>query len=245
MSVAKGLNVALFGLILLSASACQGVVIDDPNATLQADMIAYATEAASMQDDMLAAQSAAEATLIVEQTRAAEYLTYNQYLLVTVRAGETPQPQRRVVDVDPRVGGYIDPDEMDDRTDMNDMNAPAEGSSTRLVDITTAPAIREATDGCRTRVQTTFTPTSERIYATAIARDLRAGTDINVIWQHEGLAVLEQQWTADVNASSLCLWFYVEPSDINFDPGAWEVTFQVNGVAATPSASFRITPNDA
>lgn len=119
--------------------------------------------------------------------------------------------------------------------------ATAEAASgTQFTEIAVSLSVRDA-DGCADGATTSIPAAAARIYATARAFNIRAGTLMGADWLRDGQVVYQSSpWTVESDQNDFCLWFYIEPSDVEFTPGAWSVRLYADGQALEPAASFAI-----
>jgi hypothetical protein len=119
--------------------------------------------------------------------------------------------------------------------------ATAEAASgTQFTEMAVSLSVRDA-DGCADGATTSVPQTVARIYATARAFNIRAGTLMGADWLRDGQVVYQSSpWTVESDQADFCLWFYIEPSDVAFTPGAWSVRLYADGQALEPAASFAI-----
>jgi hypothetical protein len=114
------------------------------------------------------------------------------------------------------------------------------GTGTQFTEIAVSLNVRED-DGCVDGPTTSIPAGSTRIYATARAFNIRAGTLMGADWLREGQVVYQSStWTVESDDDDFCLWFYIEPADVEFTPGAWAVRLYADGQALEPLASFTI-----
>jgi hypothetical protein len=118
--------------------------------------------------------------------------------------------------------------------------SPGADTGTHFTDIAVSLSVRDD-DGCADGATTTIPSSATRIYATARAFNIRAGTLMGADWLRDGQVVYQSSpWTVEGDDDDFCLWFYIEPVDIEFTPGAWAVRLYANGQALEPLASFTI-----
>lgn len=125
---------------------------------------------------------------------------------------------------------------------------PGAGSATPVPDqpnqltaVGPALAVRDA-DGCAVALQTSIPASSPRIYATTRILNAAAGTSIQAAWSSQGQVVFSNNpYTIPEDDPDFCVWFYIEPADVNFAPGDWSLQFLVNGQPGGASAAFTLT----
>lgn len=182
-------------------------------------------------------------TAVAAGTYVAERESINSQLVQTLRA--VVPPTQQIVSqsglVTPGMNATVSPMEMAALT-------PAAGAlmaenatiGTQFVDVATALSVRD-NDGCAAAPVSSFPAGVTRIYATARALNIRAGTRMSADWLYNGTLVYQSSaWTVSVDDDDFCLWFYVEPDDFAFSAGSWSVQLYANGVAIQPPAVFTI-----
>jgi hypothetical protein len=92
----------------------------------------------------------------------------------------------------------------------------------------TTTVVRES-DGCVEQTQTRFPIDTPRIYATVHAFNIESGVQMSVAWYYEGTEVLRENWVVPQSSADLCIWFYLEPSTVEFRPGVWSVQLFADG----------------
>lgn len=230
--------IVCFIIIAVTAAACQMLPSDSPAATIEFEMTRYVTEAAEISIDSLAQQTASAATIDAAATESGFYHDYNNLLIVTVRAGDVPTPQLEVVSGPQPMVENPDAEGDTDSYQQGEANEETITGEVMISQVATAAGVRSS-DGCATGRQSSFNTSTERIYLTAVATNLQAGTRFDLSWQYDGSTVHQSSWTADQNQSSLCIWFFIDPSDAPFSAGSWSASLSVNGAAAG-TADFMI-----
>lgn len=197
-------------LVILLLSACQ--VLDPPNtaATLQAEGRGYIETATAVQDTAHLQQTQVMATAQAASTRVADTQRINQQLLATVRAGDL---------VDPNAAA---------RNSVVATAVGIESGQRWFVKTGTTTVVRES-DGCVEQTQTRFPIDTPRIYATVHAFNIESGVQMSVAWYYEGTEVLRENWVVPQSSADLCIWFYLEPSTVEFRPGVWSVQLFADG----------------
>lgn len=223
-------------IILAAASACQMLPGDNPAATIEYEMTRYVTEAAEIGSSSLAEQTRSAATIQAAATESGFYVDYNNLLLVTVRAGDMPTPELQVASGPQPL---MVEGEATDEAGMSDGYGQAMTGEVSVSQVATAGGVRSS-DGCASGSQSSFRSDDERIYFTFVASNLQAGTRFDVSWQYQGSTVHQTSWSASQNQVSLCIWFYIDPSDVPFTPGNWSAALSVNGSSAG-TANFTIS----
>lgn len=231
----------LAGVLALAAVGCSGMDGNSGvnNETLQAELTQYADEATRLADAGLGQRTQIAETAVAAQTYVARVDGINVQLALTLRVA-VPPTQQIVADTGPVTPGMIAPleDPMEGFTDGT--LAPISNGNTQYTEIGTALAIREQTDGCAADRTTQFSLNASRIYATARALNIAAGTSVYVEWQYGGTRVAQSTVYVITNDDpDFCLWFYLEPTDAPFSAGQWAAQFFANG-APVGSATFTL-----
>jgi len=194
-------------------------------------------QAAQIQGTAVAETAAAAGTYVAERE------SINSQLVQTLRA--VVPPTQRIVSqsglVTPGMNATVSPLEMAPMmAEPNLGTAVGTIGETRFVDVATAVSVRD-NDGCASAPVSRFSAGVTRIYATARALNIRAGTRMSADWLYNGALVYQSEpWTVSADDDDFCLWFYVEPDDFAFSPGSWSVQLYANGVAIQPPAVFTI-----
>jgi hypothetical protein len=206
-----------FVLLLLLLSGCQ--VFNRPNmpATLQAQNAGYISEATVIAQQLSDKRAGVQATAQAAQATIDYTSNINQQLLATVHAVIPPTPQMEVAAV----------------------STNAMASPTQFVDVGVAPGVRQS-DGCATRLQTSFPADVPEIYVTARAVSVPANTQMTVEWKFSGHVLHQESWTVPNNESNFCLWFNLTAAMTPLSQGQWSVQLFVNGEAINPEVNFTI-----
>jgi hypothetical protein len=108
-----------------------------------------------------------------------------------------------------------------------------------FVQATTTTAVNDD-DGCAEDSVSTFEATEDQIYMVTVARNVQPGTTFSTRWAAQGQASFETvSWTPNEFFEEICIWFFIQPSDLDFQLGNWTVELVVNGLAAI-SRTFQI-----
>lgn len=215
MKIFIALVVAIFLI-----GGCQVFRPADVPATLQAQNAAHVAEATTIAQAQITEAAQVLATVQADETHVARQEGINQVLVLTVRAGDLATVERGVGNA------------------PGAATTPGTGA-TQFVEIQTAASVRES-DGCADGIQTQFPPDTPQIYLTARALNIRAGTRLNVEWRFEGEIAWQENWTVPVDSGDFCLWFYIDPTTVNFSPGNWSVQLFADGIVAGTPAAFSI-----
>lgn len=233
------MSLVLVVFTFLGAS-CQALGGSNPSATLEANTNSFIASATALEITASANSTQLMATAQPLQTQIGQINTVNQHLLATVIAGTSPTPRVIVGSADPSGNGTTTTNNVG-QTDQTQTGTTGggDGSATQFAQVATAFSIQES-NGCASQLQSEFSIDTSRIYLTAYATNLVAGTLIIAEWDFNGTAVVNTSWTVDQNYADLCIWFFISPEDITFSPGNWAARLVVNTVAIEPAASFTI-----
>ena len=97
-------------------------------------------------------------------------------------------------------------------------------------------------DDCIAAPLLTLAANVAAIYTSARAENLPAGAQLRTIWYAAGEERASLTYTPDFAIEDSCVWFFIDPSDTPFVPGAWEVRWELADLPY-PSQSFTITTN--
>lgn len=217
-----GQRILLIFIVLIFSVGCQALAVEDVPGTMSFELTAYATEAAGIRLNSQTERTQVAATVAVAETQSANYSLYNNVLVATVRADQIPTPSERLAFTD---GGVM-------AIDMFDLS----DGQMRFLQVGTAGYVRPE-DRCFETHQTFFrTSSTNRIYMTALALNLQAGTNLRVDWFYEGSRVHTSAWSAPSFTEGMCIAIELSPANAPFLPGNWSATLFVNGNAIDPSA---------
>ena len=111
--------------------------------------------------------------------------------------------------------------------------------SATFVQATTATTVSNDT-GCAQDSVTNFETTEDQIFMVTVARNVEPGTTFYTRWLRQGGTSFETvSWTPEEFFEEVCIWFYIEPSDLTFQAGSWSVELVVNELAAV-TRNFQI-----
>jgi hypothetical protein len=205
--------------LLFGLSACQAFTRPDTPATLRAENDGYIVEATSIAQTAQAESVNLQATVMAAEATLTLMDNIQQQLMATARAAIPPTPQI--------AGGG---------------NFATGGTSTdslQFVDVGTASSVRDS-DGCADGLQSQFEPDSGRIYVTARALNMRAGTLMGVEWHYQGQIAHKENFVVPIDDDDYCLWFNIDPSTVSFSPGGWTVRLYANDSPIEPDVAFSI-----
>lgn len=208
----------------LFATSCAVLSQADTPATLAAENAALATEIAVL--DAASTLESAEAGVRIAElaTGAAHVNGVNAQLVGTLQLVVTPTPRLEGSAFDPSVPP--NPDDVNQRLYVNT------GVSTEI----------RSSDGCVVNPRDQFSPFEQRLYATFVAFNLKAGTLFRIEWWWTTTQQLmfSDSWTADSDYGELCVWFYVTQDDVVFQPGSWQARLFVDDAQMTSPQRFEI-----
>jgi hypothetical protein len=210
----------VFGLALL-LSACQVFSTSNPQAELQDEISGYVQEATQIAGTLRANERQIGATVEAASTQISAVSNANTMLLATVRSGETPVPGVQASTGLAQGGGELTPGQR---------YFVRTGVSTRVRD----------SDGCVENPVVTFPEGVQRIYATVIAYNITANTPLAAEWSQDGSVVVTQSYNIPRTADEICLWFYIDPTDIPLSAGQWAVQLFAEGWPLEGPMAFTI-----
>jgi hypothetical protein len=118
-----------------------------------------------------------------------------------------------------------------------DPNAP------RLINTSISSAVGD--DDCATASASEFAVTTPKLYAVGTAVNFPAGFTVTFTWLRGGKVLLTDAFTWQNPVNGLCVWYFVTPSDFEFLPGTYSVTFESNGAAVASPIAFVLTDLNA
>jgi hypothetical protein len=211
------------GLMLASALVgCQAFNRVDAYGTAQAQSASFDAEIAAMTEVATVEGGAAVATIAAEETAIAGVNGINQQFIATLALIVTPTPQ---IFAD---AASIDP------------TLQAEFEGRRLFIKTGVSTEINPDDGCVVNPRSSFSENETRLYGTLRALNVEAGVQMRAEWRRDGALVWEDAWTVDQNYADICIWFFVENTDIEFTPGAWSVEFFADGFSLEGATAFTL-----
>jgi len=153
-------------------------------------------------------------------------------------AGSSPTPRVVVGNADASTTGMVS--ETGAVTDGSVQPVVDGGGVAQFSQISTSASVRQS-DGCADGIQNQFSLDTNRIYITAVATNLSAGTVMSAEWILNGtVMVTNSSWTVDQNYPSICIWFFITQDDTVFTPGDWSARLLVNNVPVEPASAFTI-----
>lgn len=234
----------------LILSGCGVLSGADQQGTLSAELTQFQGEATTIAQTLQARNTEVASTVAWARTSVFQLDGVNQQLAVTMRAA-IPATQQ-IVSADgpvtpgmnaPLPGEWTPTPLPGAAINTPDPNAtvPA-GGANQVTAVGPALAVRDS-DGCAAGVQTAIPASVSRIYATTRILNATAGTSVQAAWSNEGSVVFSNNpYTVPADDADFCVWFYIEPTDVNFAPGAWSLQFLINGSPAGSAATFTLTP---
>lgn len=204
-------------------TACQVVPADNSMVTLESEMTAFATQAASLRDNALVRRTDAAATVVFAETRAADFNHYNNILLATVRAVVPPTPELQEIVMEEGVGSGTSLDMMD-----------TSDGTMRFAQVGIADYVRPD-DRCFEEHRNLFTAGNvNRLYLVAVAVNMEQGTELMVRWLRAGSEVHRSNWVAPSSSTGLCIAIELTSSQVDFAAGNWSAILYVNGSEYDP-----------
>jgi len=207
------------------------------DALYQQTLVFVETQAATL----VALQSTADAAAIMS-TQIVRLGAQNRSMQSTIDAafaGVSPQQTLIPQPAAPQPGQTLQPN-VGSTPLFPENNPPTPTSQTAsFVQATTATAVSDD-DGCAENEVSTFETTEDQIYMVTVARNVQPGTTFFTRWTPQGQGSFETvSWTPNEFFDEVCIWFFIQPSDLIFQPGNWTVELVVNGLAAV-SRTFQI-----
>lgn len=192
-------------------------------ATFQAESRMYVAEATAIAQTAQVDTRRVVVTAQAAETKIAEIQSVNLVLLATVRAGDPVQ-------------GVV----------ADTVATPVGLDPTRrwFVKTGTSERVRES-DGCVVDPHISFSVDARQIYATVRAFNIQSGTLMSAQWYYEGNEVWRDSWTVPQNAADLCIWFDIQPSYVEFQPGNWSVRLFADGFQLEDPMAFALIAPDA
>lgn len=228
---------SLLCAVMLGAAGCAGLSggTGANNETLQAELTDYADEATRLADVGLEQRTQIAVTAAAAETYVGRVDGINVQLALTLRAA-VPPTRQIVANSGPVTPGMIAPPEGQAMSSTDSTLVPFTEGNTQYTDVATALAIRES-DGCAADRTSQFSTGVSRVYATARALNIAAGTAVYVEWQYAGARVAQSTvYTIASDDADFCLWFYLEPTDAPFSVGEWAAQFFADGAPAGTAA---------
>lgn len=214
----------LIGLSLaLLLSGCGGPLIQDANATLEAENQGIVAEATAIRAAAAADQTRVIATAQAVETRAFEINALNRGLLSTVRA--VVPPTQAIIAANPVSTGA----------------APAPpGGERSFIQTGIGTAVRDE-DGCIERPAIEFPSSTPRLYSTMKAFNITEDTALSIQWTRNNEVVWQEAMNASFSAAEICVWFDITSDAVPFTPGDWAATWFANGEPIQTPMNFTIT----
>jgi hypothetical protein len=85
-----------------------------------------------------------------------------------------------------------------------------------------------------------FNTDAQSIYAVATAVLIEPGITLGATWYQESNRLIDQSFTPDFAIDGECIWFYVTPVDIPFNPGLYSVQLTINSLPVGAAIPFSI-----
>ena len=216
-------------IFILFLCACGGTnaSVDEVVIDYEGDLVAYATEASQIREDIVISRTEIASTIEAGSAQTSQFEQYNALLRSTVVVAVPPTSDARIVAND-TIGAL--PVEVYDLSD----------GEMRFVQIGPSGEINE--DNCFVAKQQFFRTNSPAVFMTAVALNLRAGTNVRADWRYGGELVFSNSWVAPQSVPYECVSLAMRPSDATFATGNWTVTLFINGDPDEPK-SFTVFEN--
>lgn len=111
-----------------------------------------------------------------------------------------------------------------------------------LVNYMMAPGV--GSDDCALNPTSSFTTDTAEIYVIATGMNIPSGTNIAARFSVGGQEI-RHDFTPDFDINGNCIWFFIDQTDLTFQPGTWSVVLELNGTAVTPPIPFSITGSES
>lgn len=212
-----------YGILILVAvllMGCSGNASQD--ATPRPDMQSMVAEATAIAAAAVADRARISATVAALEADTAYRIAVNESLYATLQA-VNPRMTRVAVNV----SAATTPD------------AIVQGQ--RWFIKTGMSSSVSAVDGCNHAPELEFTLATPRIYATFKAYNIQAGTRLGASWMHNGRTTHEESFNLDYSSGETCLWFYIDPETVEFQPGQWTVQLYADGYPLESAIPFNIS----
>lgn len=103
-----------------------------------------------------------------------------------------------------------------------DINAPG------LTSIALATGVNN--DNCPIDNLNQFSASTPEIYATAVTRNIQAGSTLGARWFQDGVEAAYYDITAEIDLTGTCVYIFVDQTDFPFTPGSeYSVVWEING----------------
>ena len=216
------LKSAAFLFIAVLLMGCGSEALPSNSATLQAEMSGYVAEATAIQAESESHTERISATVAALEADAAHRVAVNAALHATLQVVNPPMRREGA-----NAGGMPTP-------------AAILQGQRWFVKTGMSSRVRDS-DGCSETLESQFTPSTPRIYATFKAYNIEAGTRLSVSWTHNGRTAHEESFHLDRSAGEICLWFYIDPETVEFAPGLWSVQLYAEGFPLESAIPFNIS----
>jgi hypothetical protein len=117
--------------------------------------------------------------------------------------------------------------------------APADPNATLLTNIVTTESI--GADNCAAAPNSSFTSSTSGVYIVATAFNLTPNNTITYRWQRDSIEVYVATWSPSGNTNGECIWYYVTPAEVAFEPGSWSVEVLIDGVLVGSPIPFTVS----
>lgn len=125
---------------------------------------------------------------------------------------------------------------------------PTQALSTATIDIN-APGLTSialstgvSDDNCPIDSVNQFSASTPEIYATAITRNIQAGSTIGARWFQDGVEAAYYDITAQIDLTGTCIYIFVDQTDFPFTPGSeYSIVWEINGQRFDMPVPFTVT----
>lgn len=208
-------------LFMMLVTGCSAIGGEDTQGTAVAENASYLTESASINATMRADRASINITAQAAETEVAMIDGVNVQLVRTLERVVTPTP--------PLTGALeIDP------------TAAAEFEGERLFVKTGLSSEVDPNTGCVINPRVTFNAQEDRIYATMQVFNIEAGVPLRSEWYFQGELVYDFEFSSDQFYEDWCVWFFIDPTIVDFTPGSWTVRLYGDGFQLEDALAFQI-----
>jgi hypothetical protein len=121
--------------------------------------------------------------------------------------------------------------------------APANPNAPALTGLTLTDGV--GVDDCAVRTLAAFTSSAEGVYVVATAQRITPANVLTARFARESIEAVVYTWSPSFAIESACVWFYMPASEVDFSPGGWSVTLELDGVPAGTPLPFTVTDDMA
>lgn len=125
---------------------------------------------------------------------------------------------------------------------LEDTPLAADSVQPALINITMAPGV--GSDDCAVNPTNVFTTTTDEIYVVATGVNITAGTNIAARFA-VGAQEIRHDFTPSFDINNACIWFFIDQTDLTFQPGTWSVQLELNNQPFGQPIPFTISGGEA